>query len=58
MIDIFAIIVLILLGVALAWLLLGNPVELYLSTSRPEEEKRVIQEFQGRRQDPPTEGSE
>lgn len=58
MVDIFAITILILLGAALAWTLLGNPVELYLSRRRPEDEKRVIREFQGRRQDPPTNGSE
>ena len=51
-------ILLVVLGVALAWTLLGNPVELYLSRRQPEDEKRVIREFQGRRQDPPTNGSE
>ena len=49
---------LIVLGCAAAWLTLGNPVELYLSRRQPEDEKRVIREFQGQRQDPPTEGSE
>ena len=56
--DVFAITILILLAVATAWLTLGNPVELYLSRRQPEDEKRAIREFQGQRQDPPTEGSE
>jgi len=56
--DLFAITILILLGIATAWLTLGNPVELYLSRRQPEDEKRVIREFQGQRQDPPANGSE
>lgn len=58
MTDLAGLILLVVLGVALAWTLLGNPVELYMSRRRPEDEKRVIREFQGRRQDPPTNGSE
>lgn len=58
MTDIFAITILILLGVTTAWLTLGSPVELYLSRRQPEDEKRVIREFQGQRRDPPTNGSE
>lgn len=56
--DVCAVTILIVLGCALAWLVFGNPVELYLSRRQPEDEKRVIREFQGRRQDPPSEGSE